>query len=131
MPLSQPPAAAPGQFVAPPQGGQDYSAPGGLPQYGPPYSQQQPFAQQPQQNPAGYGIVPYKNGQALGAYYSGCFSFILPILGPVAVVLGIIALQRACREPLVKGQAHAVIGIIAGLFACLLWVLLIISWSSY
>jgi hypothetical protein len=113
--------APPDPLIAPP--------PGSLPQYSQSYAQQyQPPAAR---NEAGYGIVPYKNGQALGGYYMGCLSFILPVLAPVAVILGILGLRRAQHEPGVKGQVHAVIGIISGLLAAGLWMLLAFSWSSY
>ena len=39
--------------------------------------------------------------------------------------------QRAQREPQVKGQAHAVTGIVVGIIALGLWALLVWSWSSF
>ena len=61
------------------------------------------------------GVIPYKNVPALIAYYCGVFS-ILPCfpIGIVAFVLGIMGLKKAKREPQVRGQAHAWIGIIVG-----------------
>ena len=62
-------------------------------------------------------IIPFRNGWALGAYYTGVFS-IIPcvgaILGPVAVVLGIMGLRLANRNPNSKGKGHAWAGIIMG-----------------
>ncbi|MCC7479053.1 DUF4190 domain-containing protein [bacterium] len=117
-----PPQSAPlqEQYTAPP--------PGSLPQYGMPYAQQNPEAPRSE---AGYGLVPYKNGQALGAYYMGCFSFVLPLLAPLAIIFGVLGLQRAQREPQVKGQAHAVTGIVVGIIALGLWALLAWSWISF
>ena len=63
------------------------------------------------------GLIPYKNGPALAAYYLGVFS-IIPVLGIVlgiaAVALGIAGLKKAARQPEVKGKAHAWVGIIVG-----------------
>jgi hypothetical protein len=63
------------------------------------------------------GIIPYKNPHALTAYYLGVFS-ILPILGlflgAAALVLGIIGLRKRKERPIIRGAAHAWIGIIAG-----------------
>jgi len=74
------------------------------------------------------GLVPYKNGPALAAYYLGVFSLI-PFLGVplgiAAFILGIRGLRKAKEHPEVKGKAHAWVGIIAGgLFAVLYLVLI-------
>jgi hypothetical protein len=62
-------------------------------------------------------LIPYKNSQALAAYYCGVFGLI-PCLGlPVAVaavVLGILGLKFAKQHPETKGKAHAWAGIILG-----------------
>jgi hypothetical protein len=63
------------------------------------------------------GLIPYKNGKALAAYYTGVFSLIPclgAILGPIAVVLGIMGLNYAKRHPRASGQAHAIVGIVLG-----------------
>ena len=82
----------------------------------------------PEQNPskpgegdATGGIIPYKNVPALAAYYIGIVSLLccfvgLPV-GIVAVVLGIMGLQKRARQPEVKGSIHAWIGIICGVLA--------------
>ncbi|QDU27787.1 hypothetical protein ETAA8_28780 [Anatilimnocola aggregata] len=67
------------------------------------------------------GLIPYKNMPALLAYYIGivsmlCCFFGLPI-GIVAVVLGVMGLQKRAREPEVKGSVHAWIGIICGVIS--------------
>lgn len=63
------------------------------------------------------GIIPYKNPQALTAYYLGVFSLI-PLLGLLlgigAVVLGIAGLRARKRQPVIRGSAHAWVGIILG-----------------
>jgi hypothetical protein len=62
-------------------------------------------------------LIPYRNGAALGAYYTGVFSLI-PIfallLGPIAFVLGILGLRFAARHPQAHGKVHAWVGIIMG-----------------
>lgn len=65
------------------------------------------------------GLIPYKNAPALAAYYLGVFS-VIPVLGLflglAALVLGIMGLRKASRQPEVKGKVHAWIGIIVGGF---------------
>jgi len=62
-------------------------------------------------------IIPYRNPQALVAYYLGLFS-ILPVLGffmgVTAFILGIRGLLFASRNPQAKGKVHAWVGIICG-----------------
>jgi len=62
-------------------------------------------------------IIPYRNMPALFAYYCGVFSLIPclgGILGPVALILGIVGLRVAANQPTAKGRVHAWIGIILG-----------------
>jgi len=74
------------------------------------------------------GMIPYKNAQALAAYYCGVFSLIpvlgLP-LGIVAFVLGILGLGYARMHPEARGQAHAWVGIIVGGLSATAHILLI------
>lgn len=63
------------------------------------------------------GVIPYKNGQALAAYYCGVFSLIPGIgliLGLIALILGILGIRKASQQPEVKGTAHAIVGIVLG-----------------
>jgi hypothetical protein len=63
------------------------------------------------------GLIPYKNSKALTAYYCGVFSLIPcvgAVLGPIALVLGILGLNYAKEHPRAKGQAHAIVGIVLG-----------------
>lgn len=70
------------------------------------------------------GVIPYKNGPALAAYYTGIASLI-PVLGmllgPIALVLGIMGLRKRKRQPEVKGSVHAWIGIVVGAGCLLLY----------
>jgi len=70
------------------------------------------------------GVIPYKNVPALIAYYLGIFS-LLPcigiVLGPPAVILGIIGLVKKKQNPAVKGTLHAIIGIVLGGICTALW----------
>lgn len=89
----------------------------------------QAYGSVPPAPPAGQGdstggLIPYKNMHALVAYYLGVFSIIPCLgffLGVAAVVLGIIGLRKRKANPVIKGSAHAWIGIIAGGFFALLW----------
>ena len=64
------------------------------------------------------GVIPYKNGLALGAYYLGVFSF-LPLFGFLiaipAIVLGVLGILYVKKHPKARGAGHAVFGIIGGL----------------
>ena len=44
-----------------------------------------------------------------------------PILGPIALILGILGLRTVRKHPEAKGTAHAIVGIILGLFATVVW----------
>jgi hypothetical protein len=62
-------------------------------------------------------LIPYKNGKALAAYYAGVFSLIpcfALILGPIALVFGILGLRYAKEHPRARGAGHAWAGIILG-----------------
>ena len=62
-------------------------------------------------------VIPYKNTQALAAYYCAVFALIPCvgiILGFVALVLGILGLKYAKAHPEAHGKVHAWIGIILG-----------------
>jgi hypothetical protein len=68
------------------------------------------------------GLIPYKNGKALAAYYCGVFSLIPCvglILGPIALVLGILGWKYAKEHPRARGQGHAIAGIVLGLLVLL------------
>lgn len=62
-------------------------------------------------------IIPYKNGRALIAYYLGVFSLIPCLgllLGPAALVLGILGVRYVKVHPTAKGTGHAIAGIVLG-----------------
>lgn len=75
------------------------------------------------------GLIPYKNPQALIAYYLGIFS-LLPFIGLAlaipALVLGILGLRARKRNPAIKGSVHAWIGIVMGGLMTLLWGTLVV-----
>jgi hypothetical protein len=63
------------------------------------------------------GIIPYKNGPALTAYYLAVAALI-PVIGffcaIAAFFLGLKGLKKARVEPHVRGQVHAWIGVLVG-----------------
>ncbi len=66
----------------------------------------------------GPAMIPYKNPTALVGYYLGIFScipFIGVLLGPTAIVLGILGLRHVKRHPKLKGTAHAIIALTLGI----------------
>jgi hypothetical protein len=68
------------------------------------------------------GIIPYKNPKALLSYYFGIFSFLIPLSGIVAVILGVLGFKYARENPKARGQVHASVGIGCGLITFLFWV---------
>jgi hypothetical protein len=79
------------------------------------------------------GVIPYKNMPALLAYYLGILSLVCCFVGVpfgiVPLVLGIIGLQRRAANPIIKGSAHAWIGILLGglnIAVCLLIIVVVI-----
>jgi hypothetical protein len=62
-------------------------------------------------------LIPYKNPKALTAYYLGIFGLIPCvglILGPAALILGILGLRYKTTNPRAKGTAHAIVGLVLG-----------------
>jgi hypothetical protein len=66
-------------------------------------------------------VIPYKNVPALISYYVGVFGLILCILGGLslfsgvtAIVLGIMGMMRASKNPQAHGRGHAITGMILG-----------------
>ncbi len=76
----------------------------------------------PMQGDSTGGLIPYKNPQALTAYYLGIFG-LFPVLGLFlaipAFILGIIGLKKKKQNPVIKGSVHAWIGIILGALSAL------------
>lgn len=75
------------------------------------------------------GVIPYKNPQALLAYYLGLLSG-LPLiglpLGIAAFILGIKGLKARKRNPVIKGSIHAGIGVGCGGLFTLVWGIVIV-----
>lgn len=71
------------------------------------------------------GLIPYKNGKALAAYYCGVFGFIpcvlgLGVFGIVPIILGFLGLSHVKNYPEARGTGHAISGIIMGLIQVLI-----------
>lgn len=68
------------------------------------------------------GLIPYKNPHALIAYYLGIVS-LLPLIGLpfgiASIILGVMGLKKRKQNPIIKGSAHAWIGIVFGAFSLL------------
>ena len=89
-----------------------------------------PAPHQDNQGDATGGLIPYKNAPALIAYYVSLLSLI-PILGIpfgiAAFILGVIGLKKRAANPVIKGAAHAWIGIILGGGTTILWIGALVS----
>ena len=110
----------------PPPVQQDFSQPPAVQQA---YQYQQ--APSPTRN-----IIPTENPPALLAYYMAIFGLIpgfCLILGPAALVLGIVGLNKIKAQPSLPGKVHAWIGVVLGgliSLACLAFIILIIYASQ-
>ena len=109
----------------------DSANPCAAPTGGSPYEQAPPEApyDPSQQGDGTGGVIPYKNPKALVAYYLGILSglpFIGFPLGIAAFILGIMGLKARKRNPVIKGSAHAWIGIGCGGLFTLFWGLIIV-----
>jgi Domain of unknown function (DUF4190) len=63
------------------------------------------------------GLIPYKNPKALIAYYCGVFSLIpcvSIVLGPAALILGILGMRYQKQHPTAGGLGHAIAGVVLG-----------------
>lgn len=82
--------------------------------------------------PAGgvQALIPTSNPPALLAYYAAVFS-VIPIfgllLGPLAVVLGVVGLSKLRADPRLSGTAHAWIGIALGGVVSLAYAALVVA----
>jgi hypothetical protein len=62
-------------------------------------------------------IIPIKNPKALIGYYLGVFSLIpcmAMVLGPAAVILGVLGLRARAENPNLPGKAHSIVAIVLG-----------------
>jgi len=101
----------------------------GFPQLGvwpPAYAGGQAPPPPPPQITATDRLIPMKNPKALAAYYCGVFAIACGVvLGPIAIVLGVLGVREA--KTLQVGKTHAIVGIVGGSIATLLWLVPIIA----
>ena len=70
----------------------------------------------------GFSALIPKNNSALAAYYIGVFSILFGfVLGPAAIVFGILGLRHASKHPEAKGAIHAAAGIVCGIIGLAVW----------
>ena len=65
----------------------------------------------------GGGIIPYRNGMSLASYYCGVFSLIPCLWGTLsvlAIIFGILGLNKAKASPELGGKGHSITGIVLG-----------------
>ena len=76
------------------------------------------------------GLIPYKNPPALIGYYISifsCFPILGLLLGPAAIVLGIIGIRRRSADPKRRGLAHAWIAISFGVIGTCISLLIVVA----
>jgi hypothetical protein len=79
-------------------------------------------------------LVPTRNPKALIAYYCGIFGLIPMlglILGPIALLFGILGLRHASLYRKAKGGGHAIAGLILGPISFLLSIAEIIGFNVW
>jgi hypothetical protein len=79
-------------------------------------------------------LVPTRNPKALVAYYCGIFGLIPVlgfILGPIALLFGILGLRHASMYRKAKGGGHAIAGLILGPLGVLLSIVEIILFNAF
>src|SRR5262245_58421927 len=66
-------------------------------------------------------VIPFRNGMALASYYCGVFGiigcFLLGVgglFGVVPIILGILGMMAASKNPEAHGRGHAITGIVLG-----------------
>lgn len=79
-----------------------------------------------QEGDATGGVIPYKNPKALIAYYVSIASLLMWPLGVVALILGVLGLRARNANPIIKGSAHAWIGIVLGTLTTLAFLALVV-----
>jgi hypothetical protein len=76
-------------------------------------------------------LIPYRNPLGLTAYYLGVFSFIPCLgllLGPAALVTGIMGLRYSKQVSQARGGGHAIAGIVCGVITSTVnWALLVVA----
>ena len=79
-------------------------------------------------DPVMRAILPVgKAPMAIAAGWAGMISLLCCFLGPVAVVLSIVALVDLNRDPEKRGKGRAIFGLVAGSIATLLAILFLIG----
>jgi len=76
-------------------------------------------------------FIPYKNPMALVAYYVGVFA-VIPcvglLLGPTALILGILGIRYRNKHPTAGGLGHAITGVVLGSLTALAnWGLVVVG----
>lgn len=67
-----------------------------------------------------------RSGLAIAAGYLGIFSLV-PIFGPIAIIVGVLAIRDIKAHPDKYGMGRAIFGIVAGALATLLLLVVIIA----
>lgn len=112
------PEAQPGAVPPPPYAPPNAAAP---PPLAYATAAQVPTMQQPPS--LGEQIIPTKNPMALAGYYTGVFSLIPCfglIIGPIALVLGMLAFKALKQNPMLPGKGHAIAALVMGGLSTLL-----------
>lgn len=68
-----------------------------------------------------------QSGLAIGAGYCGLIGLLVPLVGPVGLILGLYALRDLRQHPEKRGRGRAITGIVLGSLGTMLWLLWIIG----
>src|SRR5688500_12547319 len=78
-----------------------------------------------------------RSGWAIAAGYLGLFSFFGGFLGPIAIIVSIVAIRDIKKHPDRHGMGRAVFGLVCGILGTIILVFVLIAivsesgWSSY
>ncbi|HEX3478392.1 MAG TPA: DUF4190 domain-containing protein [Kofleriaceae bacterium] len=68
-----------------------------------------------------------QSGLAIAAGYCGLIGVLVPLIGPIGLILGIYALRDLKQHPEKRGRGRALTGIILGGLGSALWLLLVVA----
>lgn len=83
-------------------------------------------------DPAMHLLLPVgpQSGLAIAAGYCGLIGLLVPLVGPIGLILGFYALGDLKRNPEKRGRGRAITGIILGGLGTVIWLLWLIGFMA-
>lgn len=88
-----------------------------------------PHAAPPTDHGAMHLVLPVgpQSGLAIGAGYCGLIGLLVPLVGPIGLILGLYALRDLKQHPEKRGRGRAITGIVLGGLGSALWLLWLVA----